>query len=228
MQRLAESGGDLSRVSSVASFFVSRVDTEADKRLDEIGGHDDLKGKLAIANARLAYQTYKEIFSGSDWEALAAKGASPQRCLWASTSTKDPSFDELLYVDSLVAPETVNTMPDATLAAVLDHGSFTRSLLADDATMAHAAARLSDLPAQVSLNAVTGDLERDGAILLVHVDDRGDQACGRRDLDARRDRGPVLGGTLLPGAGRAEGRGRTANRWPGNPSSPSPPGSHAR
>jgi transaldolase len=89
LRRLRESGGDLSTVTSVASFFVSRVDTEADRRLDEMGGHDELKGKLAIANAKLAYQTYKELFSGSDWQELEAAGASPQRCLWASTSTKE-------------------------------------------------------------------------------------------------------------------------------------------
>ncbi len=122
LQRLAESGGDLSKISSVASFFVSRVDTDADKRLDEIGGHDELKGKLAIANARLAYQTYKEIFSGSDWEALAAKGASPQRCLWASTSTKNPDYRDVIYVEELIGPDTVNTMPRETVAAFQDHG----------------------------------------------------------------------------------------------------------
>ena len=90
LERLVEAGGDPTRVASVASFFVSRVDTEADKRLDAIGGHDHLKGRLAVANAKLAYQRYKEIFSGARWEALAAKGGSPQRCLWASTSTKNP------------------------------------------------------------------------------------------------------------------------------------------
>src|SRR4051812_42266256 len=92
LQRHADDGGELSKLASVASFFVSRVDTEADKRLDEVGGHDELKGKLAIANAKLAYQTYKEVFSGSEWEELASKGATAQRCLWASTSTKNPEY----------------------------------------------------------------------------------------------------------------------------------------
>ena len=106
----------------MASFFVSRVDTEADKRLDEIGGHDELKGKLAIANAKLAYQTYKELFSGSEWEELEAAGASPQRCLWASTSTKNPAYRDVLYVEELIGPDTVNTMPPETVKAFEDHG----------------------------------------------------------------------------------------------------------
>ena len=131
VQRLADSGGDLSRIASVASFFVSRVDTEGDKRLDEIGGHDELKGKLAVANAVLAYQTYKEVFSGEGWEALEAKGATKQRCLWASTSTKNPEYRDVIYVEELVGPDTVNTMPRATVEAVLDHGEIRASLEED-------------------------------------------------------------------------------------------------
>ena len=131
LQRLVESGGDPTRIASVASFFVSRVDTEVDKRLDEIGGHDELKGKLAIANAKLAYQTYKEIFSGSDWEALAAKGATAQRCLWASTSTKNPEYRDVLYVEELIGPETVNTMPRETIEAFQDHGEAENRLEQD-------------------------------------------------------------------------------------------------
>ena len=122
LRRLRESGGDLSTVASVASFFVSRVDSEGDRRLDEIGGHDELKGKLAIANAKLAYQTYKELFSGSDWEELEAAGASPQRCLWASTSTKNPDYRDVIYVEELIGPNTVNTMPRETIEAFQDHG----------------------------------------------------------------------------------------------------------
>ncbi len=131
LQRLAESGGDLTKVASVASFFVSRVDTEVDKRLDDIGGHDELKGKLAIANAKLAYQTYKEVFSGSDWEALAAKGASAQRCLWASTSTKNPDYRDVLYVEELAGPETVNTMPRETIEATQDHAVIRNAIEED-------------------------------------------------------------------------------------------------
>ena len=128
LERLVESGGDPSTVASVASFFVSRVDTETDKRLDEIGGHDDLKGKLAVANAKLAYQRYKEIFSGPRWDTLAAQGATTQRCLWASTSTKNPDYSDVLYVDELIGPETVNTMPEETIQAFQDHGEVALTL----------------------------------------------------------------------------------------------------
>jgi transaldolase len=122
LERLVEAGGDPSNVVSVASFFVSRVDTETDKRLDALGGHDHLKGRLAIANAKLAYQRYKEIFAGPRWEALAAKGATPQRCLWASTSTKNPEYRDVMYIEELIGPETVNTMPKETIGAFQDHG----------------------------------------------------------------------------------------------------------
>jgi transaldolase len=131
LKRLVETGGDPSKVFSVASFFVSRVDTEADRRLDEIGGHDELKGKLAVANAKLAYRTYQEVFSGPEWEALAAKGATPQRCLWASTSTKNPEYRDVLYVEELVGPHTVNTMPRETVEAFQDHGHVQETLTRD-------------------------------------------------------------------------------------------------
>ena len=125
LKRFVDDGGDPSGVlASVASFFVSRVDTEADNRLDEIGGHDELKGKLAIANARLAYQIYLEVFSGPEWEALEAKGATKQRCLWASTSTKNKAYKDTLYAEELVGPDTVNTMPPALIDAVNDHGEI--------------------------------------------------------------------------------------------------------
>jgi transaldolase len=128
LERLVESGGDASKVASVASFFVSRVDTETDKRLDDLGGHEELKGKLAVANAKLAYQRYKEIFSGPRWDALAAQGATSQRCLWASTSTKNPAYSDVLYVDELIGPETVNTMPEETIQAFQDHGEVALTL----------------------------------------------------------------------------------------------------
>ena len=131
VQRYADVGGDLATMASVASFFVSRVDTEADKRLDAIGGHDELKGTLAIANAKLAYVTYKEVFAGPQWEALAAKGASAQRCLWASTSTKNPAYRDVLYVEELIGRDTVNTMPRETIEAFLDHGRVRPSLEED-------------------------------------------------------------------------------------------------
>jgi transaldolase len=131
LERLVESGGDPSKVASVASFFVSRVDTEADKRLDEAGAPGELKGKLAVANAKLAYARYKELFSGERWEALSAKGAKSQRCLWASTSTKNPEYRDVLYVEDLIGPETVNTMPEETIDAFQDHGEVALTLEQD-------------------------------------------------------------------------------------------------
>jgi transaldolase len=128
LERFLESGGDPSIVTSVASFFVSRVDTEADKQLDAIGGHDHLKGRLAIANAKLAYQRYREIFSGERWERLATRGASSQRCLWASTSTKNPEYRDVMYIEELIGPETVNTMPRETIEAFQDHGEVRLTL----------------------------------------------------------------------------------------------------
>ena len=122
LQRLVAAGGNPSSVASVASFFVSRVDSEADKRLDEAGSHDELKGKLAIANAKLAYAAFEEIFSGEDWEFLKSKGATKQRPLWASTSVKNPEYGDVMYVEELAGPDTVNTMPTSTLDAFMDHG----------------------------------------------------------------------------------------------------------
>ena len=121
LERLVAEGGDPSKVASVASFFVSRIDTEADRRLDEAGA-PELKGKLAIANARLAYAHYLEVFAGERWESLARKGATPQRVLWASTSTKNPDYMDTLYVQELIGPDTVNTMPEETIKAFQDHG----------------------------------------------------------------------------------------------------------
>ena len=125
LERAKENGIDLSTIRSVGSFFVSRVDTEVDARLEKIGTDEALalKSKAAIANARLAYEAYEKMFSGPRWEALAAAGAHVQRPLWASTSVKDPSLPDTLYVAELVAPNTVNTMPEATLNAFADHGA---------------------------------------------------------------------------------------------------------
>ncbi len=125
VKRFVDGGGDPSgKLASVASFFVSRVDTEADKRLDALGGHDELKGTLAIANAKLAYRVYEEVFSTPEWQELEAKGATKQRCLWASTSTKNPAYRDVIYVEELVGPDTVNTMPRETADAVEDHGEI--------------------------------------------------------------------------------------------------------
>ncbi len=121
LEQAKANGHDLSRIASVASFFVSRVDAEVDKRLEKIEGGEQLRGKAAIANARLAYAAYEEVFSGERFQALKQQGARVQRPLWASTGVKDPTYSDTRYVDELVAPDTVNTMPEATLYAAADH-----------------------------------------------------------------------------------------------------------
>jgi transaldolase len=139
LERFVEGGGDPSKVRSVASFFVSRVDTEADKRLDAIGTEEALalRGKLAIANAKLAYENYLQTFSGPRWEVLEAKGALPQRCLWASTSTKNPDYRDVLYVEELIGPHTVNTMPEETIQAFQDHGEVRGDTVLEGVDEAH-------------------------------------------------------------------------------------------
>src|SRR6266536_1886695 len=161
VERLVESGGDLSTVHSVASFFVSRVDTETDKRLDQIGGEaTKLKGKLAIANAKLAYQNYLEIFAGPRWEALEARGATKQRCLWASTSTKNPDYRDVMYVEELIGPETVDTMPEETIQAFQDHGRVELTLERD---VEQARELLDQLAAAgIDYDDVTATLEEEG------------------------------------------------------------------
>ncbi|HEU5476883.1 MAG TPA: transaldolase [Gaiellaceae bacterium] len=139
LERFVESGGDPAKVRSVASFFVSRVDTEADKRLDAIGTEEALalRGKLAIANAKLAYENYLQAFSGPRWESLEAKGALPQRCLWASTSTKNAAYRDVLYVEELIGPHTVNTMPEETIEAFQDHGEVRGDTVLEGVDEAH-------------------------------------------------------------------------------------------
>lgn len=161
VQRLVDGGGDPSNVASVASFFVSRVDTETDRRLDAIGGHDELKGKLAIANAKLAYQTYEEVFSTPEWEALEAKGASKQRCLWASTGVKNPDYKDTVYVEELVGPDTVNTAPLDLVKAVQDHGDIRGDTIRENPEQA---SRILDQveSAGVSYDDVVQTLEREG------------------------------------------------------------------
>jgi transaldolase len=140
LERLVAGGGDPATVRSVASFFVSRVDTETDRRLEAIGTEQALalRGQLAVANARLAYEHYHEAFSGPRWEFLAGKGALPQRCLWASTSTKNPAYSDVLYVEELIGPHTVNTMPEETIQAFQDHGDVRGDTVRDGADQAHA------------------------------------------------------------------------------------------
>jgi transaldolase len=183
LERLVADGGDPRKVTSVASFFVSRIDTEADRRLDELGAGggsagdgsggpdgrgpaggggapDALKGKLAIANAKLAYSRYQHIFQGPRWEYLAGKGAKPQRVLWASTSTKNPAYPDTLYVDELIGPDTINTMPQETIRAFQDHGK-PRSTLTEGLNEARAVFdRLA--AAGMDYDDVTDTLEREG------------------------------------------------------------------
>jgi transaldolase len=128
LKRFVADGGDPAEVASVASFFVSRIDTEADRRLAEVQGPEDLKGTLAIAAARCVYQGYRQVFSGGEWQRLAAAGATPQYCLWASTSTKNPAYRDVRYVEELLGADTITTMPPATIDAFLDHGLLERRL----------------------------------------------------------------------------------------------------
>jgi len=136
LERLVESGGDPTNVASVASFFVSRVDTETDKRLEAVG-NTKLQGRLAIANAKLAYRHFEETFVGPRWDFLAGKGASKQRPLWASTSTKNPAYRDVMYVEELVGPETVNTMPLETIHAFQEHGEVRGDTVLDGVDEAH-------------------------------------------------------------------------------------------
>ncbi|MER6354076.1 transaldolase [Streptomyces sp. NPDC001634] len=163
LEKAKERGLDLSKIHSVASFFVSRVDTEIDKRLDALGTPEAkaLRGKAAIANARLAYEAYEEVFGSDRWAALDKAQANKQRPLWASTGVKDPAYKDTLYVDELVAPNTVNTMPEATLLATEDHGEITGNTIAGTYEQARA-----DLDAAeklgISYNDVVQLLEDEG------------------------------------------------------------------
>ncbi len=158
----AVEGDDLSSISSVASFFISRVDVEVDRRLNEIGTPEalELRGRAAIAQAQLAYQRFTDVFSGPRWEALAARGARVQRPLWASTSTKDPSYPDTLYVDTLIGPDTVNTLPDSTLDAFEERGTVARTVDADPQGAADVIAALAALG--IDTEEVAAKLETEG------------------------------------------------------------------
>jgi transaldolase len=163
LEQAKANGHDLSTLASVASFFVSRVDTEVDKRLDAIGGPeaDKLRATAAIANARLAYQLYEQKFASDRWKALAAAGAKPQRPLWASTSTKDPNLRDTLYVEELVAPGVVNTAPEKTIFAYADHGETRGDTITGN--YADAQQVMDSLTALgVDFDDVTAVLEREG------------------------------------------------------------------
>jgi transaldolase len=168
LEKRHAAGQPIDRIASVASFFVSRVDTLVDKRLDEkfaadpenAGKYEALKGKIAVANAKLAYAKYQEIFGSDRFAKLKAAGARPQRPLWASTGTKNPAYSDTLYVDTLVGPDTVNTMPGKTIEAFLDHGSTERSV---DTDVDQARQQMADLSAAgIDIDAVTAQLENEG------------------------------------------------------------------
>ncbi len=159
LERRVQAGESIDRIASVASFFVSRVDTLIDKRL-EAANRMDLSGKAGVANAKIAYAKFKEIFSGERWQALAAKGARVQRPLWASTSTKNPTYRDVIYVEELIGPDTINTMPQVTLDAFKDHGVVKNTLDEDvDAAFAHVEALRE---AGVELRQVTDELQTQG------------------------------------------------------------------
>src|SRR3981081_1407530 len=180
LEKYVKGGGDPSHVASVASFFVSRIDSAVDKQLDEkIAKANDptekerlsaLKGKVAIANAKLAYQDYKRLFSGPRWDKLEAKGAKPQRLLWASTGTKNKDYSDVLYVEELIGPNTVNTVPPATLDAFRDHGTPRDSLEENIEDARHVLAELEE--SGISLDAITADLVKDGVKLFADAADK--------------------------------------------------------
>ncbi len=174
LEDLAKHGGDLKKMASVASFFISRIDTLVDSLIDDkLKSTKDagqqkllgsLKGKVAIANGKLTYQRYEQIFSGPRWEALASKGAQTQRVLWASTSTKNPAYRDVMYVEELIGPDTVNTMPPATIDAFRDHGKLRKSLTED---VAGAQKVMDDLAkGGISIKEVTTKLTADGVKLF--------------------------------------------------------------
>ena len=180
LEDLATRGGDLKKMASVASFFISRIDSLVDSKIeDKLKSTTDPKqqallksllGKVAIANGKLTYASYRNIFSGPRWDALAAKGAQTQRVLWASTSTKNPAYRDVLYVEELIGPDTVNTMPPATIDAFRDHGKLRRSLTDD---VAGAKKTMDDLQAAgISMKEVTDKLTEDGVKLFADAFDK--------------------------------------------------------
>ena len=181
--------GDLSSVSSVASFFISRVDVEVDKRLTALGTDEALalRGKAAIAQGVLAYELFQETFSGVRWDASAKRGARFQRPLWASTSTKDPSYPDTLYIDSLIGPSTVNTIPDATLEAFEDHGTVARTIDADVAGAHDVIDRLGALG--IDLEEVALQLEDEGVASFAASFDEVLETLGERAQEFEVGRG---------------------------------------
>jgi transaldolase len=186
LEQFAEDAdADLSQVASVASFFISRVDVEVDKRLDANGSDEALalRGKAAVAQGKLAYKLFTETFSGPRWEALAARGARVQRPLWASTGAKNPAYSDVLYVDELIGPDTVNTLPDATMDAFVDHGTVARRV---DADVDQAEAVWAALPGVgVDMDDVADQLEREGVSSFSQAFDELIEALEQKAADLR-------------------------------------------
>ena len=188
LERRVAAGEPVDRLASVASFFVSRVDTKVDARLEELG-RADLQGMAAVANAKLAYRSFQRIFSGPRWEALAAKGAHVQRPLWASTSTKNPAYPDTLYVDTLIGPDTVNTMPEATIDAARDHGVAGASRSTRRSTLAEAHMRRARAHRRRPRPDPRARARRRGRRVvreLVRLADRDDRREGARSWHRRR------------------------------------------
>src|ERR1700684_4226500 len=211
LEKYVAKGGDPSHVASVASFFVSRIDSAVDKQLDEkIARANDptekerlaaLKGKIAIANAKLAYQDYKRLFSGARWEKLAAKGARPQRLLWASTGTKNKDYSDVLYVEELIGPNNVTTVPPATLDAFRDHGKPRDSLEENIEEARHVLAELDK--SGISLDAITAELVKDGVKQFADAADKLYGAVAHKratSLGGGIDRQQLALGTAIGGA----------------------------
>src|SRR5215468_2353599 len=229
LEKFIAKGGDPAHLASVASFFVSRIDTMADKQLDEkIAKANDptekerlaaLKGKIAIANAKLAYQDYKRLFSGARWDKLAAKGAKPQRLLWASTGTKNKDYSDVLYVEELIGPNTINTMPPATLEAFRDHGKLRDSLEDNIDEARHVLAELER--SGISLDAITAELVKDGVKQFADAADKLYGAVANKRavvLGAGLDRqtltlGPAMGKAVEKNTEEWRGSARIRRLW---------------
>ena len=184
LEQRAARGEDVSKVASVASFFVSRVDTLVDKLLKGKPEEGALRGKAAIANARLAYERFGQLFSGPRWDALAGKGARPQRPLWASTSTKDPSYPDTIYMDALIGPHTVNTAPPQTIDAFADHGVAAETVTKGVEEARATLARLEALG--IRMDDVTAELLTDGVRLFAEAFDRLESGLAKK-VDALRE-----------------------------------------
>ena len=194
LEDLARAGGDISKIGSVASIFVSRIDTAVDKRLDKLDDKrlaDRFRGKVAIANAKLAYARYKALFSGPRWQRLAAAGAKTQRLLWASTSTKNPAYKDTMYVEALIGRDTVDTIPPATMDAFRDHGAAMPDAIEQD--VAGARAMLAELEQHgISLKEITDELVMEGVQQFADAFDKLFGAIARRRRTLHRGRSRPL------------------------------------